>query len=272
MIKRLLPALLLLIGGWCLSADDLSVLTWNVESGGSNPLLIGTQLERLGRFDIIALQEVSDQDLESYTAELPVSYKYIISKSGSSSNDHLMIIYNSVALTLSGFRELDAYAGITITPHNYKRSPLIAEFFHGETGETFLFVTVHLDRSDEEHRSLQSFVLREWVSDQRIPVILAGDFNFDYNFLEENPGNPSFKIFTYQDSIRWLKPEKLIDTNYSETAGQETYPDSVLDFIFFANISDPGTSRSEIIVTPGDFPDNQCTSDHRPVTGIIDLP
>jgi endonuclease/exonuclease/phosphatase family metal-dependent hydrolase len=183
-----------------------------------------------------------------------------------------MIIYNSASLELSGAMELDSYAGITITPHNYKRSPFAAEFIHEESGETFLFVTVHFDRSNEEHRSLQAFILREWIKDRQLPVILAGDFNFDYNFLEENPGNPSYKIFTFGDAVRWLRPEKLMDTNYSETAGQETYPDSILDFIFLANLPHDGTSRSEIIVTPGDFPDNQCTSDHRPVRGIIDLP
>jgi endonuclease/exonuclease/phosphatase family metal-dependent hydrolase len=272
MMKRLIPALMIFVNGWFLSAEELTVLTWNVESGGSDPAVIGRQLSSLGRFDIIALQEVSDQDAEAYLSGLPLNYDYLISESGSRSNDHLMIIYNSGSLTLNGAAELDSYNGITITPTNHKRSPMIAEFVQNSTGAPFMIITVHLDRSNGEHRALQTFILREWVIRRDIPAIILGDFNFDYNFLEDDPGNPSFKIFTYQDRIRWLKPEKLFDTNYSETAGQETYPDSVLDFIFLWNMPDDNGSRSDIIVRPGDFPDTERTSDHRPVSGSITLP
>ena len=43
-------------------ADDISVLSWNVESGGADPEIIAKQLQELGKYDAYCLQEVSPRD------------------------------------------------------------------------------------------------------------------------------------------------------------------------------------------------------------------
>ena len=60
------------------------------------------------------------------------------------------------------------------------------------------------------------------------------------------------------DRFVWLKPATLVKT-------QDSSFNSVLDFIFLANVEGKIEGESNIIVEPGDFPDNGQTPDHRPV-------
>ena len=72
------------------------------------------------------------------------------------------------------------------------------------------------------------------------------------------------------DVWQWLKPNPLIDTNWSDDRRVtdhrvDRYPDSILDFIFVANQAKDWKGKSTVVVRDGDFPDNDQTSDHRPI-------
>ena len=78
---------------------------------------------------------------------------------------------------------------------------------------------------------------------------------------------------------KWLRPEKLIDSNWSDTDPKlpddqriDRYPDSILDFIFVAGPAQQWQAKSWVVVRPGDFPDSGETSDHRPVAAVVELP
>ena len=73
-----------------------------------------------------------------------------------------------------------------------------------------------------------------------LPLLAIGDYNFDYNFHTKT-GNKAFQLFTRDGVWKWLRPEKLIDSNWSDTNPRlpddqrtDRYPDSILDFIFVA--------------------------------------
>ena len=123
-------------------------------------------------------------------------------------------------------------------------------------------MTNHLARRDKQLRQFQAVGLREWARDSNTPIIAAGDFNFDYSFRTQK-GNESFNVFMRDGIWEWIKPNPLIDTNWSGSGLVDTYPDSMLDFVFVANGAKDFESRCSVVVREGDFPDDDNTSDHR---------
>ena len=130
----------------------------------------------------------------------------------------------------------------------------------------------HLARGDADLRLSQATGLREWAKEQSLPIIAAGDFNFDWDFPTEK-GNAAFDAFVEGDVWKWVKPAELIDSNWADrdNDGQDDYPHSILDFVFVANAARTWQSFSRVVTEAGDFPDDRTTSDHRPVECVFSL-
>ena len=94
--------------------------------------------------------------------------------------------------------------------------------------------------------------------------------NMDYDFPTQK-GNKAFDEFLTGDVWKWVKPAKLVDTNWSDpdNDGKDNYPDSCLDFAFVAGTARDWKAQSRVVVRPGDFPDDERTADHRPVELIV---
>ena len=60
-----------------------------------------------------------------------------------------------------------------------------------------------------------------------------------------------------------------MDTQWSNRDGADAYPDSCLDFAFVAGVARAWQSTSRVIVRVEDFPDDETTSDHRPVELVV---
>jgi hypothetical protein len=112
--------------------------------------------------------------------------------------------------------------------------------------------------------------LRLWVEDQTLPVIGIGDYNFDYDFHTQR-GNAAFDEFLVDGHWRWVRPDPLVDTNWSDRDGdgKDNYPDSCLDFTFLGGRALGWRAVSRVILRDGDFPDDEATSDHRPVELVM---
>jgi hypothetical protein len=154
----------------------------------------------------------------------------------------------------------------------------VGHFRDRESGVDFLVTVNHLARGDENIRRRQAAGLRKWAEAQSLPLLAIGDYNFDYNF-GEMAGNKAFQLFTKDNVWRWLRPEKLIDSNWADNNPRlpddqrtDRYPGSILDFIFVAGPAQEWQAKSWVVVRPGDFPDSDETSDHRPVAGVVELP
>ena len=247
------------------AAQSLSVLTWNVESDGADPAVIAKQLQDLKGHQVYALTEVERGAFEEFRSALGSEFKSI--HGTHKENDHLQLVYDSSKLELSGWTEVEESNGIRFNREDRAlRCPLLAKFKNKSNGETFQVVVNHLARGNAKFRQQQAAGLREWARGQTIPTISIGDFNFDYEF-KTRQGNRAFTEFMRDDVWQWVKPKEWIDTNWydRDRDGKDDYPGSMLDFAFVAGPAKGWKWECEVLVREGDFPDDEKTSDHRPV-------
>jgi len=236
----------------------LNLVAWNVESGGNDARVIAEQMKDFASCDVVALNEVGRRNIPAYNAALGEQFEVFLSKTGRA--DHLAIFFDTKRFELLEKKEMARYNGHLLNNGTH-RSPIYVRLKERKTGLEFIFMTNHLARRDETLRRRQAAGLREWARDLNTPIIAMGDFNFDYSFKKET-GNRSFNEFMQDNVWEWVKPDPLIDTNWSGGA-TDNYPDSMLDFVFVANGAKSFKSVCEIVVRPGDFPDTKRTSDHR---------
>ena len=244
---------------------SLRFLSWNVESDGADPQVIGPQLSELGPYDVVALTEVLPQAAASFCDACGKDYNYILSETGR--NDRMMLIYNKKAL-----RFVRKYELHDINFKNRYRSPLVGQFRDVLTGKELLVMVNHLARGNEKTRQIQAEKLVAWARDETLPIIALGDYNFDYVF-ETRKGNEGFRRFMKDSVWKWVEPIELIDTNWydnpEEPDGKDDYPGSILDFAFVAGPAKDWTTSCKVLVRDGDFPDDEKTSDHRPFELIV---
>lgn len=238
---------------------SLKILAWNVESDGSDPAVIATQLQAWSDVDIVALTEVLPSEFTRFAG----GRQEIHSDSGNM--DRLLIAFNQERFELVQQIDLDE------VNNGRHRSPLIAHLRERSSGVEFMVMNNHLARGNAEFRQEQARKLVEWGRGRTIPVIAVGDYNFDFVFADET-GNEAFKIFMRDGVWKWVRPEPLIDSNWFDGDGDgvDDYPGSILDFTFVAGPAFDWKVRSEVVVREGDFPDDDRTSDHRPILTIIE--
>ncbi|MCY2973866.1 MAG: hypothetical protein NTW52_04270 [Planctomycetota bacterium] len=252
------------------SSETISVLAWNLESGGSDPAVIAQQLKDLGAHDIYCLTEVDPKTFEQNASSLGSKYEAINGNTGR--DDRLQIIYNKDRFELLEQKELMEYRDFILNNGNH-RSPLYARLKDKATGLQFIVMTNHLARGNAELRTKQAIGLREWARDQNVGVINIGDFNMDFDFRTER-GNEAFPEVLRDNIFTWVRPAVLIDTNWADKNGDglDEYPDSMLDFAFVSGPAKDWKPVCRVIVREGDFPDDQATSDHRPIELKLTVP
>lgn len=146
------------------------------------------------------------------------------------------------------------------------RAPLAATFRVADTDVKFIFMVNHLHRSSKGKRRLQGTLLREWAQRQHLPVVAVGDYNFDWRVRGgERKHDKGYDNMTAGGIFHWVRPETLVKTHDSRH-------DSVLDFVFVSGEARNWNASSEIVVTPGDFPNDMRSSDHRPISATFEVP
>ena len=247
---------------------NYSILHWNVESGGNDPATIAKQLIALGRYNIIGLSEVAKPEIyeQAISRNWPDRYGYIRGRSGR--GDKLQILYDKIQFDHVGSAEMDEANGIKLNDGN-QRAPLYARLKDRSNDQELIVVLNHLARGDAEFRAQQAAGLREWARTKSVPIVAIGNYNFDYDFKTQK-GNSGFDAFLQDGVWKWIKPDPMIDTNWSDNGnGGDRYPDSLLDFSFVAGAAKDWEAECRVIVRDGDFPDDEMTSDHRPIELIL---
>jgi endonuclease/exonuclease/phosphatase family metal-dependent hydrolase len=249
------------------SADEtIRVVSYNCESGGAEPAVVAGRIAGLDGYDVWGFQEVQDEQaaaLYETAAEQGenANFEVIMGTTGGRYGDYLAIAYDADRLELVASMELH-----DINALGRVRAPQVAHFRERASGREFLFVNNHLYRSKADQREWQAGKLNEWARGQTLPIIAVGDYNFDYH-VENGPQDhdAGFDAFTADAVFKWVRPDTLMKTN--------SHPNynTVLDFVFVGGPARDWDSNSTIIVEPADFPDNQETSDHRPVAASIFL-
>jgi endonuclease/exonuclease/phosphatase family metal-dependent hydrolase len=245
------------------SSKELSVLAWNVESGGSDPEVIAKQLSELNGYDVYCLSEVDDDDFDIFRKAVPKGFVAVNSNSGG--GDRLQILFDGNRFDLLEQNELSQHRNFELNNGNH-RSPMYVRLKEKTASVEFIMMTNHLARGKADLRTKQAIGLREWARDQNVGVINIGDFNMDYDFHTKK-GNAAFPEMLRDNVYHWVKPAELIDTNWADQDGdgKDNYPDSMLDFAFVAGPAKDWKPVCRVIVRDGDFPDNKSTSDHRPI-------
>lgn len=291
-----MAAMAALVTASAVTAAEFRVLAWNVESNrpGQPPVsdadVVGEQLTDLlkapaTKAEIIALSEVEPKTVERYRRAVAEGIggevDFVTSASGGYADaDTLMLLVDARRFRIDEVVELHRYAGIrtnfTVDEANSSefgrvraRSPLMAKLEDRATGASLWIVVTHLARGENDLRTDQARALRQWAADRDEPVVLAGDCNFDYDFATQR-GNAAYDAMLEGNVWTWVKPDPLVDSNWSEDrksglVGVDSYPNSILDFVLVANAAKTWGGDSDVVVRPGDFPDDERTSDHRPI-------
>lgn len=249
--------------------DALTIIAWNIEAGGSEVATIASQLKQLEPFDILALSEVPPASVKDFGSRWGAD-AYIAGQKGGPSR--LLIAWNPSKFEKLEAMELEKFDGKEFAP-GLQAAPLVAHLKHQASGRELIVVMNHFARGSAELRKNQALLLSEWARKQqeKAPIIAVGGYNFDYDFPKRR-GNEAFDAFLKTGVWKWIEPKKLIDDNWADRDrdGKDDYPDSMLDFTFAAGPAKEWNITSEVIVRPGDFPDTDKTSDHRPSRTIIE--
>lgn len=248
--------------------DRLTVVSFNVESGDdTDPAKVAEDMATIAEgIDLWALTEVENRAAANVFREgaaVDTKVRYILGDSGHS--DRLAILYDLNTLKLKGTEELDHLPG--------SRKPLVAHLQHKESGVEFLFVVSHFNRRDATRRQNQAERLRKWARGRGLPVILAGDFNFDFD-PKAGKGNRAFDVFTQGSDILWVIPRCVAAGNCPGTGTQcDPHYNSILDFVFLAGPAKAWDAKSEILFRERDYcrRDRRGYSDHRPVIATLRL-
>ena len=251
-----------------------AVLHWNVESGGSDPPTVAAQLVEIGKYDVVGLSEVDKPAAFELAMEQkwPGRYQFIRGLTGINEDredDHLWIAFNTEKFALVNGEEMTELGGF-VFDDGHHRVPLYVRLQDKTNGQEVVFVMNHLARGDKQFRQAQARTLREWARTKSIPIVAIGDYNLDFVFATER-GNPAFDEMMRDNVWKWVRPEPLVDTNWSDRDGDgvDNYIDSLLDFSFVAGAAKTWQATSRVIVRENDFPDDDKTSDHRPVELIL---
>jgi len=258
--------LAIVLSSICSAREPIRILAWNIESGGSDTSTIIGQLKsgEMPGFDIVALSEVPSNAIGQIAKALGWSY-HGGSRGG---EDRLMIAWSERFESLQQ-QEVRKVGNIEL-PAGNNRAPIFNRLRDRITGLEFIVMNNHLTRGKEENRNLQARLLVEWARQIEIPAIAVGDYNLDFDFPTRK-GNLAFELIQADNIWKWVEPEELIDTNWSDPDGdgRDNYPDSMLDFAFVAGKVNHLEVTCKVVVRPNDFPDNDATSDHRPVLTTI---
>jgi len=244
----------------------LTVVTWNVESGGADSATIADQIAAFDGVDLWGLTEVNGVvDAIHYATAAgdgeDAAFSHVLSQSGG--GDRLLALYNENRFDLLGSDELEE-----INIGGNVRASLVLTLTETATDLQFLFMVNHLYRTNDAARHEQAARLNAWAAQQALPVISVGDFNFDYA-VDETSRDAGYEQMVAGDVWAWIKPDNLVTTQCS---GWPCRFNSVLDFVFVAGSAKSWPATAEIIVRDGDFPDDETTSDHRPVQAVFTLP
>lgn len=240
----------------------ITIVGWNVESGGALQNVVSDRIAAFQDVDIWALSEVNATDAEDFEFGAEegegANYESYLGTTGAA--DRLLLIWDEDRFDLMTQGQVPEI-GFSA------RAPLWVALRDTTTGLDFIVMVNHLHRSNDNTRHTQATMLNAWAASQTMPVIALGDYNFDWNL----PNGDSDHDIGYDNMVKngvweWIRPAELVTTQCS---GWPCGFNSVLDFVFAAGPARDWNIATEIIVTENDFPDDNTTPDHRPVMAVV---
>jgi len=250
--------------------ETLTIVAYNVESGGAQAASIAREIEAIDDVDIWGFSELANQRwLEEFerAAEKAAGAPFgtILGTTGKSNlpnrdSDLLALLYREDKLEKRDQLELHR---INDWAH---RSPLVAEFRLKKAERTFAVVLNHLASGNAKLRVQQSRQLRDWASRRDEPTVMIGDFNYPWKIGVSGADPPQgFNELTRGGLLSWVRPAKLVHTWCGRAK------DSILDFIFVNAAARSWNGKSDVIEV-NCAKSSESASDHRPVRVVFRVP
>lgn len=243
---------------------SFTAVGFNVESGGSVVSIVADETvapvtgESLWGFNEVEDDAAARLLVAAAGDSNDEDFKYVLGTTGW--EDRLVLAWDDARFALESSTELD-----DINVGGTVRAPLVGQMRERESGLKFLFVVNHLWRGDEAKRHEQATLLNEWAQDQSLPIVMVGDYNFDWD-LDDNTHDEGYDNLTEDGVFSWVKPDELFRTECSASYN------SVLDFTFVAGDAQDWDASAEILQPD----DSYCAgfnrdnySDHRPVAATF---
>jgi len=255
--------------------NNLAMLFWNADSSDSDPATVLRGLTTRGQYHIYGLTEVNQPDefSDGIKDKWPDNYDSFYSESGAiegAMNNHSVIIYDYNRMYLVSKDELVEFRGTPLSADGHP-APLVAHLRDKERDdEEFLLVVCHLSE-DPEFRQNQVEGLSAWAKTKSQPIYLVGNFRFA-RLIDKDQGDESFHRMTGEGTWRWVRPVDLLATEYRDEDGDDLndLENQVRDHIFAAGRAVSWPTTCQIKKRSRDFPDDQTTSNHRPIELIVD--
>ena len=244
------------------AAAPITIVGWNVESGGALQNVVADRLANFQDVDIWGLSEVNAIDAEAFEfgAEEGEGANYGSYLGTTGRADRLLLIWDDDRFDLVNSGQLTEIG-------QNARSPLWVQLKETATGLEFMVMVNHLHRSNDNTRHRQAQMLNAWAASQTLPIIAIGDYNFDWNLPNGDTDHDlGYDNMTKDGVWEWIRPAELVTTQCS---GWPCGYNSVLDFVFASGPARDWNIASQIIVAENDFPDDFTTPDHRPVMAAI---
>ena len=237
------------VGGWNVGLDDADINT------------VAARIAEIDGVDLWGFAEVNRasaaRNLEQ-AAEQGETGDFAAVMGTSGEPIRLVALYDDSRFDLLDWYEIEA-----INTTGNARAPMVLHLRDTASGVEFLFMVNHLYRSRDAERHKQAQMLNDWAEQQTLPIIAVGDYNFDWDVKSaEGAHDQGYDLMTADGAWKWVQPARLVTTQCS---GWPCRYNSVLDFVFAAGPAQKWQAQSEIVVAPGDFPDDTAKSDHRPV-------
>lgn len=245
--------------------NQFTVVSWNVDSDDADAHIAALRVAEMKGVDLWGFSEVPDERwarlLEAAAGDNePGNFAAVLSPTRG--RDRSLIAYDVGRFELLGYSELSWDDEPWRDPNAVLRPAVIARFRHIATEQEFFFM---VNRLHPQWAGRQAARLERWAAGQGIPVIAVGSYYFQYNLGPEPlrcDGQMGLSTMVGSGVFDWLAPANLVKT----CDGQFN---TIEDFVFLANAAGKLVGRTRVIVEPGDFPDDESTSDHRPILAVF---
>jgi hypothetical protein len=244
-----------------------TAVSWNVDSEGADPHMTALRISEFKDVDLWGLCEVRDDHWARLFEQAacgvePGRFVCILSPTGGS--DRSCILYDTTKFDCLGWFEY-TWAGLPWYRLELGLRPgLVAHLRCRTGGQEFYFMVNRLCGTPADK---QAATLKEWASQQEIPVLAVGTYDFEYApqldlSTTERRGYP---ILTGGGVFQWLMPENPVQTVWRGDIA------AIDDFVLLADGKHRLTGRTQVIVEPNDFPDSELTPNHRPVRALMTI-
>lgn len=259
-IKKLWVILALMGASIGISAEEVSMATWNVRylsDGSRDDIELAHIADIIKRYDFVAVQEARDTDVLDRLMDTLPNYEYIASPEvGRGQTEIYAYIYRDEL-----FEPLGTAYVVGDPADRFIREPFVAHFRTGDFD--FTFVTVHLLYGDSKADRREELVLLDEVvaaveeaNGPENDIILAGDFNFAAD-------DHGWELSGYEPIVSPATPTTITETSSYDNFWIDPNDTTELEGLIEVYAFD------EVMFDNDDEAASLAVSDHRPVAAVF---